>query len=66
MRVRWRGAAKVLAVAVTTAAVMAFPGGACAGGAFRQQSGASAPSDSSAGRVVVDGYGRQVTIPARV
>jgi len=53
MLARWRGAAKVLAVALMA-------------GALAVAGGADAAQNSSAGRVVIDGYGRKVTIPAQV
>jgi len=73
---RW-GAAKVLAVALMAGALaiavgaLTFAGGAQAASAFSQQQGdqqggAKAGKNSSAGRVVIDGYGRKVTIPAHV
>jgi iron complex transport system substrate-binding protein len=65
MLARWRGAAKVLTVALMSGA-LAVADGAQAASAFRQQSGANAPDHSNAGRVVIDGYGRKVTVPARV
>jgi len=76
----WRGAARVLTVALMAGAP-AMAGGARAANAFGQQvgspqgdrqqgvfqqGGANAGANSGAGRVVVDGYGRTVTIPAQV
>jgi cobalamin transport system substrate-binding protein len=60
-----RGAAKGLAVALMAGA-LALAAGARAANAFRQQNDARAAKNSGAGRVVVDGYGRKVTIPAQV
>lgn len=58
MLARWRGAAVVLAIAGT----MTVAGSARGASAVQQDAGAAA----EAGRVVVDGAGRRVTIPLEV